>query len=685
MKDAPTTRTQTKPVSAKVRPAHFELGTGRQSTVAIRNKPPGTPRPVQKGAKPAKGAIADPATAASAPRLAAAHTGTAFEGMNKSDNPVDIDPPDSQIAAGPQHLVEFMNVTGRVYDKSGRALDTFDLGEFFLTPEGFSVTTPQVTYDALSGRFFAVTVAERVAAPAAGLEMLAVSDTRDPTAGWLVSDTETPGVFPDSPTLGVSDDKVVVNSNAFPTPSGSYLGAQMRVYQKSDLLAGQTVTISTFAPAADHFAIQPANSGADSRGVMWMAAVDFHDQGAPITTLKVFSLSGTPDANNVGRTMTTITIPGVTAPPNAVQRDSTKTLYTGDNRLQDAAYRQGNLWLASHTGCEFDTGTTPTESCLQIMKVNVAAATPTLALSMTYGAPDAFYFYPALTVDAGGSAYVVFGRSSASEYVSLRHTGLQSSDSGLQASVELRAGESAFTGNRWGSYFGATPDPVGPNCVWVVGEYARNSAADDEWGQYIAQLNFAGQCAAATARLVEDFESGGAAGWDLGGEKDGYAEVVREGECFSANNSLGIKLSGDYALNVRSAVVARTDSVGIAQSPAFTLGRALAFRGLSEADDAAPMEDPVTLEVRILDAAGKLLYAQVVKTNVVTLSPGTSRQGCLIGELRNGDFSLHAVDTAAFEGQTGRVEFRQHTNRRGKGFFTLIDDVAVIAGGAAAR
>lgn len=684
-KDTPTTKTQTRPVSAKVRPVHFPLRAGQQSTVSVRSKAPGTPRPVQKGARPAKGAIADPAASAAPPaRVAAAHTGAAFEGMNKGDNPTDIDPPDSQIAAGPQHLVEFMNVTGRIYDKAGKALDTFDLGEFFLTPQDFSVTSPQVAYDPLSGRFFAAAVAERLTSPAAGLEMLAVSDTSDPTAGWLVYHTESVGVFPDSPTLGIGDDKVVVNSNAFPTPSGGYLGAQTRVYQKSDLLAGHTVTISSFAPAAEHFSLQPAHAGPNSKGVLWMAAVDFHEQGAPITTLKVFALSGTPDANNVGRVMTALTIPGVTSPPNAVQRGDAKTLYTGDNRLLDAAYHQGALFLVGHTGCEFDSSPSITESCLQVMKVDVKGTTPALTFSSTYGAPDTYYFYPAITVDASGNAYVVFGRSSATEYPSLRHTGLQPSDSGLQASLELRAGESAFTGNRWGSYFGAAPDPVGPNCVWVVGEYARSGAVDDEWGQYIGRLNFAGQCAAATASLVDDFESGNAARWELGGENDGYAEVVQEGECFSANNSLGVQLNGNYALNVRSAVSARTNSVGVATSPAFTLGRAVAFRGLSENDDAAPVEDPVTLEVRILDAAGKVLHSQVVKTNVVTLSPGTSRQGCLIGELRNGDFSLHAVDTSAFEGKQGRVEFRQHTNRRGKGFFTLIDDVAVIGGSGAA-
>jgi hypothetical protein len=83
--------------------------------------------------------------------------------------------------------------------------------------------------------------------------------------------------------------------------------------------------------------------------------------------------------------------------------------------------------------------------------------------------------------------------------------------------------------------------------------------------------------------------------------------------------------------------------------------------------------DPVTLEVRVLDGAGSVLLSQIVTTNIVTLDDDF----CPGGEPRDGIFSAHIVDTTAHAGTAVRVEFRQHTNVPGAGFFTLIDDVDV--------
>ncbi|MSQ09547.1 MAG: hypothetical protein EXR52_00860 [Dehalococcoidia bacterium] len=173
-----------------------------------------------------------------------------------------------------------------------------------------------------------------------------------------------------------------------------------------------------------------------------------------------------------------------------------------------------------------------------------------------------------------------------------------------------------------------------------------------------------------------DFELG-ITGWNLAGIVDGIARVEIEGSCFGANNTKGITFNGNRALNVRSSPDAPVGSTGTATSNPFTLGSALGFRALIENDDAVPSPDPVSFEMRVLDAGGGLLATHAVKPNILTTSPGTSTDGCLVGDLRNGPWSTHAIDTSAFAGQLGRVEFRQHTNVPGKGFFALVDDVVV--------
>ena len=173
-----------------------------------------------------------------------------------------------------------------------------------------------------------------------------------------------------------------------------------------------------------------------------------------------------------------------------------------------------------------------------------------------------------------------------------------------------------------------------------------------------------------------DFEAG-ATGWTLSGLTDGIARVETQGSCFGANNTLGVTFAGDRALNVRSSASAPAGSTGIATSSTFTLGGALSFRALVENDDAVPAPDPVAFEVRILDEAGGVRTTHSVKPSILTTSPGTSNDGCLVGDLRDGPWSAHTIDTSAFAGQTGRLEFRQHTNVPGKGFFALVDDVVV--------
>ena len=174
------------------------------------------------------------------------------------------------------------------------------------------------------------------------------------------------------------------------------------------------------------------------------------------------------------------------------------------------------------------------------------------------------------------------------------------------------------------------------------------------------------------------FEAGDS-GWTLTGLVDGIARIETAGACFGANNTQGITFHGARALNVRSSPGAPVASTGIATSSSFTLGSALHFRALVENDDAMPLTNPVNFEVRILAVDGSILATSSLQPSILTTSPGTSDDGCLVGDLRDGPWSTHTIDTSAFAGQAGRAEFRQHTNVAGKGFFTLVDDVSVTA------
>jgi hypothetical protein len=147
---------------------------------------------------------------------------------------------------------------------------------------------------------------------------------------------------------------------------------------------------------------------------------------------------------------------------------------------------------------------------------------------------------------------------------------------------------------------------------------------------------------------------------------------MQEGTCFSSGDTTGITLNGSFSANVRSFGLAPTNSIGILTSGPFVADSAIKFRALSENHDAIPEPNPVTFEVALLDTSGTVLFSQPITTNIVTLLG----IGCP-NTVRDGAFSAHTIDTSAFKGQNVRLQFRQHTNVGGFGFFTLVDDVEV--------
>jgi hypothetical protein len=168
-----------------------------------------------------------------------------------------------------------------------------------------------------------------------------------------------------------------------------------------------------------------------------------------------------------------------------------------------------------------------------------------------------------------------------------------------------------------------------------------------------------------------DFETGNLTGFTASGINGGGATVVREGTCFSFFNTRGLIFNGDFVARVRSSGPAPINSIGILTSDPFVASNFITFRALSENSDLQPVPDPVTLEVRLLDLADNILLSQVIKTNIVTLDD----PGSCSGEPRNGAFSTHFIDTSPFGGLTVKLQFRQHTNVPGAGFFTLVDDI----------
>ena len=164
-----------------------------------------------------------------------------------------------------------------------------------------------------------------------------------------------------------------------------------------------------------------------------------------------------------------------------------------------------------------------------------------------------------------------------------------------------------------------------------------------------------------------DFETGTFFGWSSSGERGGFAFVAAQSTCFSANDTTGIQLAGNFAAAVRPGSEAIATSVGTLTSAPFTAGEGIAFIALGEITQggrAAPR-----FEVSILNTGGTELMTVRFNTSTVTLSLGCP------SESRTRAFSTHYFSTSRFRDQNVRVQFRVAPGSDGQGNFVLVDQV----------
>src|SRR2546430_2023444 len=447
--------------------------------------PPRLPLKVAPTDQAGGGGIRPVKPASAAPKPNAAVPVFSFEGLHFGTNgPYTnrLTPPDVQVAVGPSHVVEMVNVLGRVSTKQGVEVQTFPLSTFFGVPSTDFISDPKVHFDTASGRWFA-----SIADVTTGSVLLEVSATDDPTGSWNSYRVSTITGCADQPLLGFSDLVVIVSANDFSScTSGnpSYLGVQYWVLNKTDLLSGAAARTMSFGPDPTLFSVHPVQSLL-STDTEFMVSTG----SGPTSTLTLFSVTGVPPGlvlvapQNLGIRSTTV-------PPSAPQLGSRSTLDTADNRVQDAMWADERLWLSLADGC-IPVGDNRVRSCVRLIEVDTANGT--IVQDFDVGISGKYLFYPALRTDAAGNLVVVFGYTSATEYPEMRVATRSVHDppNTIGAPQVIRAGEgpeaSGCPNNsvcRYGDYFGASQNPSDLGIVWVAGEYGTANG----WATFIAAM-----------------------------------------------------------------------------------------------------------------------------------------------------------------------------------------------------
>jgi hypothetical protein len=402
-----------------------------------------------------------------------------------------LEPPDTQLAAGPSSVAEADNSTLSVWSRSGALVIAFDLNVFFNVPAGFAFTDPRLVYDSTSSRWFLTGFSSDVSSDSK--IYVAVSATTDPGGAWtwyLIGTSAQ--VVTDQPMTGISADKLVISWNDYNTVP-SFIGQQTWVLQKSDLLSSAPLHISAFGLDTTRFRIVPALA-LSFTNTEWLTYNNADCAWAPtcnrgVPTVGVVAINGTPLAANVTWTENDPTLTATTPPPSPRQPSGMPVVQALaiDDRFLSAVWQNGTLWVSGNDGC-IPAGDSVVRSCMRLAAVLTGVA-PSVAQDFDAGSSTFDLFYPAVTLDSSSDLFIAYSESSAALFPSaIGVDSLAGSPMNFENPNLIASGQTSYSGRRWGDYSGAAQDPLDPSDVWLTAEYQASASLPGDWGTATARL-----------------------------------------------------------------------------------------------------------------------------------------------------------------------------------------------------
>ncbi len=356
-----------------------------------------------------------------------------FTGLDFSDT-LGYVPPDSDVAVGPNYVVETVNTTIGVYDKSGNLASKQDLRTLF----GLGINTndlltdPAVTYDDIAQRFVVTALDFHGAST---FLLFGVSDSADPTAGFnelhAINVTQYSYYFGtlsgDFPRLGFNYDEYVVSLNMF--SAYGFSNVQLVTLNKDSVLDANPATLSgtlVSLPAPDAFTFTPdvtlvpaTMHGAQHGDPMYFVEERLNYLLQTTNSINVVRASNLLTAPSLQ--YTTISVASYSQPPSATQPGGTQ-IQTNDSRILSVDWRNDHL-VASQT-----VGQSDGLAHARWYEINTSGG-PTLEQQGTIGVGSGLAsYYPSISIAPDLSLGMTFLGSSATTYMSMYITGRTASD-----------------------------------------------------------------------------------------------------------------------------------------------------------------------------------------------------------------------------------------------------------------
>ena len=440
--------------------------------------------------------------------------GTSSLDSAKTNFGAEFEPPDQGLCVGNGFVVEPVNSAYNIYRTNGTKIaGPFNVNRLF--NDGFKQFTsdPRCYFDKSTNTWFAIILFINSKSTIGRID-LSVNTTGDPTTPWTTyridgTDLGGPGCpcFGDQPRLGIDQYNVYISTDEFSILGPQFNGPQLYAVSKSDLVAlSNAVHFVHFGNLSMGgtvpFSVQPAITNGASNAEYFMNSLDpngtFDNRIGvwAMTNRQIVSKGGVPKLSSI-----VIASEPYGLPPKAIQKGATSTLDSGDDRMQQVQYINGNLWGELTTGVTipndpaqragaawFKVQPQLDASGKLINRAKIANQGYVVSLGN-------YLIYPAIQASPNGTAAIVMTLTGSNYFPSVVYTKLQQNGNAFGAiHIALNGtGPYSLTSTRWGDYSWAVLDPD-TNNFWMATEYIppKSSQTTDglqNWGTGVIEVS----------------------------------------------------------------------------------------------------------------------------------------------------------------------------------------------------
>jgi hypothetical protein len=454
-----------------------------------------------------------------------------FEGIGDTCG---CQPSDSEGDVGPNHYIEAINESFKIFDKSGNTLSGPTGYNTFFAPltgtpcNGSNDGDPYVLYDQQADRWMITDFAFPSFPGSSFWECIAVSQTNDPVSGgWffyaLQVDPANPTWLGDYPKLAIWNDGGTQNAyfltmNLFASFT-EFDGVRAYALDRASMLSGGPANAIGFtvglAGVGDSYSFVAANfrtgdpppAGRDEMVLAVDGAIPgvtltqvharfFHvDFANPANSTFGVGADHTPNAeitvNPFVQAWTAQTYDLVPQSGTGVKLDT-----LGDKIMTPLVYQNlagtESLWADQTTMLNYPNGPTVVTWYQFDVTGGNFPATPVQQQDWSNGNDGLWRWMPSIAVDESGNTVIGYSTSSTTIVPSIRYAGRLTSD----PPGNLGQGEGIMwpgvgpqtSGSRWGDYTRTEVDPSNGMDFWHINQYAQSG----DWHTRIGKFNFGG-------------------------------------------------------------------------------------------------------------------------------------------------------------------------------------------------